>query len=330
VLLRRTRSFPKLALLRGALVGASLASSVFFTHAHAASNLPTPLLSSIQRVAVTIDGQPVHLQMRVYKPPGDGKFPTLVFNHGSTGYGIDTRRFKQPVDAPAVGAFFVQRGWVVVIPARRGRAGSDGEYDEGFSAIRSLGYSCIPSRALAGADRALRDIEAAVGAIVKMPFVDASRLVMGGESRGGALSIAYAGAHPAEIKTVINFVGGWLGWPCPNASSVNEVLMNRGASYPGESLWLYGENDSYYSVAQSREGFDAFIAAGGKASFHEFVVPAKDGHWLPSFPALWTNAVEANLRQAGLPVGEQEANPSIERTSYSQLRWLPAAAQLKR
>ena len=89
--------------------------------------------------------------MRIYKPEGEGPFPTLIFNHGSTGYSTDPERFKESVDAPAVAEFFVQRGWAVVMPARRGRAGSDGLYDEGLSLNRA-GYSCDSSLSLAGAD----------------------------------------------------------------------------------------------------------------------------------------------------------------------------------
>ena len=89
--------------------------------------------------------------------------------------------------------FFVQRGWAVVMPSRRGRGGSEDEYDEGFGIDRSRGYTCDPSLSMPGADRALRDIEAAMGAILTMPFVDPSRVVIGGVSRGGILSVAYAG-----------------------------------------------------------------------------------------------------------------------------------------
>ena len=213
--------------------------------------------------------------MRIYKPSGDGRFPTLVFNHGSTGHGMNAHRFKTPVDAPAVAAFFVQRGWAVIMPARRGRAGSEGRYDEGFSFIRALGYSCIPSLSLAGADRALRDVEAAMTAILRMPFVDPAHIAIGGVSRGGALSVAYAGIHPEQVKGVINFVGGWLGKPCPTMRFVNRSLFNRGAAYPRQSIWLYAENDPYYALPHSRENFTAFKAAGGKGVFHELVVPAK-------------------------------------------------------
>jgi poly(3-hydroxybutyrate) depolymerase len=34
---------------------------------------------------VMLDGQSVRLEMRIYKPSMEGKVPTLVFNHGSTG-----------------------------------------------------------------------------------------------------------------------------------------------------------------------------------------------------------------------------------------------------
>lgn len=252
-------------------------------------------------VPVTVDGETVRLDMRIYKPMGDGPFPTLVFNHGSTGYGTDTRRFKQAVDAPAVAAFFMQRGWAVVMPARRGRADSEGQYDEGFSFIRALGYSCISSTSLAGADRALRDVEAAMTAVLDMPFVDKERVAMGGASRGGALSVAYAGAHPEQVKAVVNFVGGWLGQPCPTMGSVNQAVFLRGTAYPRESLWLYAENDPYYSLAHSRENFSTFVQAGGKAAFHEFVVPAENGHWLAGFPKLWAKQLDAYLKKNGLP-----------------------------
>jgi pimeloyl-ACP methyl ester carboxylesterase len=116
--------------------------------------------------------------------------------------------------------FFVQRGWAVIMPSRRGRGGSE-EYDEGFGIDRSRGYTCDPSLSMPGADRALRDIEAAMGAILTMPFVDPSRVVIGGVSRGGILSVAYAGQHPEQVKGVINFVGGWLGYAAkPSVPSI--------------------------------------------------------------------------------------------------------------
>ena len=158
-------------------------------------------------VPVTVDGESVRLEMRVYTPATGERVPTLVFNHGSTGRGIEPARFTRPIDFPVLAKFFMSRGWAVVMPARRGRGGSEGLYDEGFAAHRAAGYTCDPTRALPGADRALQDIEAAMDAILAMPFVDRERVVIGGQSRGGILSVAYAGLHPEQVKGVINFVG---------------------------------------------------------------------------------------------------------------------------
>jgi pimeloyl-ACP methyl ester carboxylesterase len=256
-------------------------------------------------VPVMVDGQTVHLEMRIYKPSTEAKAPTLVFNHGSTGSGRDPSLFTKAVDFPQLAQFFVHRGWAVVMPARRGRAGSEGEYDEGFASDRSRGYTCDPSLAIPGADRALRDIEAAMGAILTMPFVDRNRVVIGGQSRGGILSVAYAGQHPEQVKGVINFVGGWLGYGCQTVSTVNQELFKRGARYPGDMLWLYGDWDQFYPLFHSRENFAAFQAAGGKGIFHEFTPPPGfGGHGIVARPDLWASALDAYLKRQGLASGE--------------------------
>lgn len=236
----------------------------------------------------------------------DARAPTLVFNHGSTGRGTDPALFTRRIDAPDVAAFFVRRGWAVVMPARRGRGGSEGEYDEGFGSPRSVGYTCETATSLFGADRALLDIDAAMNAILAMPFVDRERVVMGGVSRGGILSVAYAGRRPQQIKGVINFVGGWLGAGCGTATYVNEWLFKRGARYPTETIWLYGDNDSFYPLSHSRQNFAAFQGAGGKGAFHEFVVPGANGHALATRAAIWGPAVAAYLERLGVPSVERD------------------------
>jgi dienelactone hydrolase len=251
-------------------------------------------------VPVVVDGQTVLLQMRIYRPVVDGPVPTLVFNHGSTGNGRDPILFTASIDFPALARFFARRGWAVVMPARRGRGGSEGLYDEGFATDRARGYACDPSLSIPGADRALRDIEAAIDAILAMPFVDRDRVVIGGQSRGGILSVAYAGRRPDQVKGVINFVGGWLGTGCPTASTVNQELFRRGASYPGETIWLYGDKDPFYPLAHSRENFAAFEAAGGKGAFHEFPSIASSGHNIVAAPDIWGSLVDAYLRRQGL------------------------------
>ncbi len=219
-------------------------------------------------VPVTIDGSSVRLEMVVHKPATSGPAPTLVFHHGSTGSGRDPRAFTQTWNPAALTRHFVERGWAVVLPSRRGRGGSDGFYDEGFSADRSFGYACQPRLSLPGAERALKDIDAATDAILAMPFVDRARLLVGGQSRGGILSVAWAGMRPGRARGVVNFVGGWVGARCSSAVEINGTLFRRGAAHPGETAWLYGDNDPFYPLAHSEANFAAFQAAGGKGRFH--------------------------------------------------------------
>ena len=162
------------------------------------------------------NGQPIRLQVVIFKPEGAGPFPLLVVNHGSTGKGTDSKSFKQVFVDRAFAKIFVNKGYLVAFPQRRGRGKSDGLYDEGFYADRTLGYTCEPERALAGADRALVDIEAAVAALRRRQDVKDGRVLMAGVSRGGALSIAYAGMHPHgrgrdQLRRRLDHRGVWLG-----------------------------------------------------------------------------------------------------------------------
>ncbi len=254
---------------------------------------------------VTVDGEQVRLAVITYKPPGAGPFPTLIFHHGSTGTGKDPSWFARPYEPFALAYWFVSRGWAVVLPSRRGRGGSEGLYDEGFAPDRAEGYTGEPALTLRGADRALRDTDAITDSVLALPFVDRTRFVVGGQSRGGILAIAWAGKHPDEPRGVINFVGGWLGARRPTASAVNQQLFNQGAVFPRPTLWLYGDNDPFYPLSHSRANFEKFREAGGKGTFHEIErSPGSSGHQIHNLDDAWSAIVAAYLGELGLPYTE--------------------------
>ena len=182
---------------------------------------------------------------------------------------------------------FVKKGYMVAFPQRRGRGKSEGLYEEGFNVD------------LAGADRALTDIAAAVEVLLQRPDVARRPILMAGFSRGGILSIVYAGMHPREVAGVINFAGGWMAEGIPNASEVNGTLFKRGGTFPHPTLWLYGNQDPFYSRDHSRANFAAFQAAGGKGSLFNFEVPGGNGHRVMSSPPLWTDHVDRYLDSIG-------------------------------
>ena len=241
------------------------------------------------------DGKPVRLEAVIFSPAGKGPFPLAVVNHGSTGRGTNPELFRQTWVDTDLADFLNARGWIVAFPQRRGRGKSDGLYDEGFAADRRFGYACDTDIALRGADRALSDTDAAIAALRRRPDVASGPILLVGQSRGGVLSIAYAGLHPAQIQGVVNFVGGWLGEGCSASRDVNPALFARGAHYGRPTLWLYGRSDPFYSIAHSRANFAAFEQAGGHGTFLDFDVPGGFGHGLIGHPELWSGPVSRYL-----------------------------------
>lgn len=252
-------------------------------------------------VPVTIDGERVKLAVRVATPAGPGPFPTLIFHHGSTGGGTDPSTFATPYYPKPLVDWFTARGWAVVLPSRRGRGGSQGLYDEGFSQDRSKGYTCDEERLLAGAMRGLRDIEAITPVIMALPFVDERQVVVGGHSRGGTLAMLWASRHPNAAWAVLNFSGGWRSTSCPTATAVNQALFDDNPARTPSSLWIYGEHDSLFPLPHSRANFDAFKANGGDAEFATVTPPhGVDGHQIVDLPDLWEGIVSKFFVEQGL------------------------------
>lgn len=247
------------------------------------------LVSEYITTSIVEDGRPVRLELLVRKPQGAGPFPTVVFNHGSTGSGNDPKLFKLSYSSKAVADYFAERGWMIVFPQRRGRGASDGQYDEGFEPDRSR-YSCKASYALPGVNRAIEDLDAVMAHLRSRPDVQQHRMALAGQSRGGILSVAYAGERPEVFIGVINFVGGWIGDRCADAAVVNTTTFKRGATFPRPMLWLYGASDPFYALSHSKANFDAFVAAGGKGQFESYWVPGQNsGHAVHAYPRLWAD-----------------------------------------
>ncbi|MCK1392598.1 alpha/beta hydrolase [Bradyrhizobium sp. 1] len=236
------------------------------------------------------DGYPIGLEVVFFKPPGSGPFPLAVFHHGSVGSNATPGLIKQTWVSLEVADFLNKRGWLVAFPQRRGRGKSGGRYEEEQNSFGDL------AKALAGADRALTDIGAANAALRRRQDVSPGPVLVGGQSRGGALSIACAGTDSEQILGVINFVGGWFSEKAPSAALVNQALLERGAHYDRSTIWLYGQGDKFYSLSHSRKNFAAFERAGGRGQFVEFNVPSDIGHNVIHYPDLWEGQIDDYLK----------------------------------
>lgn len=246
------------------------------------------------------NGKAISLEIVVFRPLGKGPFPTVVFNHGSTGRGDNPQIFTKTYTNKAIVDFFCEKGWLVVFPQRRGRGNSDGLYDEGFEKDRSQ-YSCSPDLSLAGVERALADIDQVVDYLKAYKDVDKNKMIIAGQSRGGILSIAYAGTRPNIFKGAINFVGGWMSDQCPNSEAINTVTFKRGAAFKEPTLWLYGKNDPFYSTKHSLKNFDEFIKAGGREKFLTYSLDKNlNGHLVIENPNLWYKDIEIFIKELSL------------------------------
>ncbi|KFL30178.1 dienelactone hydrolase [Devosia riboflavina] len=233
------------------------------------------------------------LEIVAARPEGAGPFPTLVFNHGSTGRGQNTSLYGRTVAPGIVANYFVERGWMALFPQRRGRGKSGGAYGEGLAPDGS-GYSCDVEIAIAGFERAIEDVDAVVSYLRDRSDIDRQRLVIGGVSRGGILAIAFAGMRPGIFRGAINFNGGWLGRGCPSHEVVNPLLFERGAQARIPTLWLHGNADQYYQIGHCRKNFDRFRSAGGQGTF----IAAPMGHALMFKPALWSGHVDQYMQDS--------------------------------
>jgi dienelactone hydrolase len=237
------------------------------------------------------DGNPVRLETVIFKPPGPGPFPLAVFNHGASGRNATPELVRQTWVSFEVADFLNQRRWLVAFPQRRGRGKSDGFCDEELNRNGKPKYLCDTDTALSDADRALADIDAAIAVLRRRPDVAPGPVLIGGHSRGGVLSVAYAGMHPEQTPGVINFVGGWLSEGCPVGELINQTLFVRGTRYDRPTIWLYGQGDHFYSIAHSQKNFAAFEKAGGHGKFFTFDRPSDVGHNVIHYPDLWAGPI---------------------------------------
>ncbi|AGW88522.1 MULTISPECIES: dienelactone hydrolase family protein [Cupriavidus] len=236
----------------------------------------------------------IDLEATVFKPSGEGPFPLVVINHGKA----PGRPFMQGrARFAAQSAEFLRRGYVVVLPMRQGFARSGGAY---------VGGSCdIETNGLMQAD----DVVATLDYMATLPYVDMERIVVIGQSQGGLTTMAFSTIGYPGVRGVVNFAGGLRNLNCPDwEERLVDVFASYGslARYP--SLWVYGDNDSYWPVPLPGRLFNAFKsrATGPGANARMFDVGefGMDSHRLFSqregIP-VWLPEVGDFFRSLGLP-----------------------------
>lgn len=230
------------------------------------------------------------LETTLYKPDGDGPFPLVVINHGKAN---GDPRFQARYRPALAARWFMQRGYVVVVPMRQGFSKSTGSYIGGGCNVESNG------RVQA------EDVRAVLDYMVAQPYVDKTRILIVGQSHGGWTTLATGTLGYPGVKGLVNFAGGLRQ---ENCAAWESTLARAAGSYGKEtslpSIWFYGDNDSYFSPTTWNDMFERYTAAGGKARLVAFGPFGNDSHAMfgaRSGQAIWQPQVAAFLAELGLP-----------------------------
>lgn len=237
----------------------------------------------------------INLSATLYKPDGKEPFPLAIINHGTPRSKEDRNR---NVTFKTQSEYFVKKGFVVVVPMRRGFGESEGIYVEEHGKCERPDYY---SAAMEGA----KDIKAVVDYMIKQPYVDKSKILIIGQSTGGFASLAFGSMNVEGVIGIINFAGG-RGSPrddfvcAPNTLIWTVGKFGKTSKMP--TLWIYTENDKYFAPSISKEMYEEYVKNGGKAKYVLLPPFMEDGHKLfhrkEGMP-IWTPIVDEFLRELG-------------------------------
>ena len=234
----------------------------------------------------------VQLETTLFKPNGPGPFPVVIMNHGKE---LGNTAFQARARYYVISNEFVQRGYAIIMPMRKGFSQSGGSY---------VGGGChIGGNGLAQAE----DVQATLDYVRKQSWADQNNILVMGQSHGGLTTLAFGASNPPNVKALINFAGGLRNNDCPWAQSLIDAFESYGATTKIPSLWFYGANDSYFNPEIVRKMYGAYTSAGGDAKLIAYGAFKNDSHVMSSSAdgvAIWWPETEALLKRVGLPTAK--------------------------
>ena len=266
-------------------------------------------ISHIPLADVGFAGHDVEMLTGVYRPPGAGPFPVVVYSHGRSGRAEDRARTRPP-DLRSHVRYWLDQGFAVVAPIRPGY-GQTGDLDREGSGVRYdlFGNCWGPPDFQHAANAAADAVLGTIRWIREQGWADAEHIVLVGTSMGGLASVATAAANPRGVVGVINFAGGTGGdgGRAPGRSCGSDEMTSLMAVYGRKthvpSLWLYASNDLYWGSEWPRVWHAAFARGGSETHFvMTEAVPNSDGHALLARGSrLWMPHVDRFLQTVLAP-----------------------------
>jgi dienelactone hydrolase len=242
------------------------------------------------------------LEVYIERP---GRHPLVVLTHGTSDQ-PDVRAHITPWGQYAQAEWFARRGYVAIVVARRGYGRSGGQQD---STNGGCGFKGSFEQA---GEASAEDLRAVMAFAQSLPEVDGSTMLSVGVSTGGFAQVALSADPPKGLKAAISFAGGRGGdgheHNC-NLSGVIEAFreFGKGAHQHGDlpMLWIYSENDHWFTPAMAQQFDAAYKKGGGTNQFVMAPPDGEDGHHLYTHVAAWSDTVFTFLKaQNLLPLGD--------------------------
>lgn len=266
----------------------------------AAEDLPLggPLQEQNGFLRIQAKGREVRLESLIVRPEGaTGRLPLAIITHGRNSSSLSMGDLRAPRYA-TLARDLARRGWLAAVVMRRGAGQADGP-------LPSLTSCPAPDIASSLEDDA-DDIAGALRALQARPDVDGQRVILLGESAGGATAMALMRRKPPGLRGVVNVAGGLNLEGCRERGQ--DALVGAMADWQGPGavpqLWIYARNDELFPpplVARMRK---AALDAGADVRFIDLPELKPRGHMAflhGQARHLWLREMDASLRAWDLP-----------------------------
>jgi len=288
-----------------------------------APKLAEDIHETVVKVPVTVtllSGKSHTGQMIVthFRPDGDGPFPIVIFNHGRSAAKdkrAETPRFR----STTIARYWIRRGFAVFVPTRLGYGDAGLDPDPEYS-----GPLCSDRKFNVPLAVMLKHVGATLEFAKSLPWVDAKRVIVAGQSYGGFASIGASAEKLPGVLAAINFAGGAGGRPDTNPGDpcspekTAAIAADLGKRTTLPMLWLYSENDKYWGADWPRKWHTAYGQGGGRADMTTFPPVDDDGHKLLSKGfRLWRPVVDRFMEKLGFPPPKSKNAPPA--TGFARL-----------
>lgn len=242
-----------------------------------------PLEGSVLRPAL-VDGQAVRpeemrftsdgreLAAFLYRPKGEGPFPLMVTNHGSS-----ITQGTQDLCRPSVAALLLSWGIASLLPHRRGYGNSPGTpWREDVPA--DYGTPEYDSQLAARLDAESDDVTAARAFAETLADIDGGHIGVMGSSFGGTVTLLAAAKDPA-FRCAVEFAGAAMNWD--RTPGLRNLMHEAASRLTQPVFFLQAEND--YSIRPTIELAEGLKGSGKTVRSRVFPphgISKDEGHFL--------------------------------------------------